>query len=307
MQANQAKQIHLEALLGRLGHHPVKERKGELWYLSPFREETEASFKLSKDGKAWFDHGAGQGGNILDFVMLYDQTGVRGALRRIEGLMAQPVRDVQRDVAPKPFDIDSSLAEKSSGEGSDLQITRIQPLQNRGLIEYLRKRGVEVEITRPWVQEVHYERGGKPYFALGFGNDAGGYELRTLNFKGTTGAKEITTIAGIGQGDSSSVAVFEGFTDFLSAIVLTGHPPTMGCIVLNSVSMKDRAIQKIREMGVEQLHLYLDRDEAGLAMVQYFREHLPDVTVYDESMLYDGSKDLNDYLVAKQQSAGHAR
>jgi hypothetical protein len=32
-------------------------KKGELWYKSPFREETEASFKLNPQQIAWYDFG----------------------------------------------------------------------------------------------------------------------------------------------------------------------------------------------------------------------------------------------------------
>ncbi|MCB1810000.1 MAG: DNA primase, partial [Candidatus Competibacteraceae bacterium] len=58
-------------LLAALGFKPVKEDKGELWYLSPFRQETDASFKITRDGKAWYDHGEGAGGNILKFACRY--------------------------------------------------------------------------------------------------------------------------------------------------------------------------------------------------------------------------------------------
>ena len=86
MRSNQAKQIPISKLLERLGIHPEKEMNNELWYCSPFRHETKASFKLSKDRRAWFDHGSGQGGNIFDFVMQYEQTGVHGPLYNLSTL-----------------------------------------------------------------------------------------------------------------------------------------------------------------------------------------------------------------------------
>ena len=86
MNIAQAKLIVIPTLLEWLGYVPVRERHGELWYASPFRQETEPSFKLSRDGKAWYDHGAGTGGNILDFAMAYFQTDVSGALRELERL-----------------------------------------------------------------------------------------------------------------------------------------------------------------------------------------------------------------------------
>jgi len=89
MNANQAKQLHLKELLSRLGYEAKREDKGEFWYLSPFREESDASFKVTRDGKGWFDHGVGHGGNILDFVIRYynlPENGIREALRKLDGI-----------------------------------------------------------------------------------------------------------------------------------------------------------------------------------------------------------------------------
>ena len=40
----------------------------ETWFLSPFRSETQASFKVSKTKNRWYDHGEGVGGNVIDLV-----------------------------------------------------------------------------------------------------------------------------------------------------------------------------------------------------------------------------------------------
>ncbi len=36
---------------------------------SPFREDKHPSFSVSENGKTWFDHAAGEGGGVVDFVM----------------------------------------------------------------------------------------------------------------------------------------------------------------------------------------------------------------------------------------------
>lgn len=36
---------------------------------SPFRDEKSPSFSIHSDGKAWNDHGTGEGGDVIDFVM----------------------------------------------------------------------------------------------------------------------------------------------------------------------------------------------------------------------------------------------
>lgn len=296
MQAKQAKQIPISELLARLNIHPVKESRGELWYLSPFRKETEASFKLSKDGKAWFDHGLGKGGNVLDFVMQYEQTDVRGALQRIEQLMQGPAPAPPQNLSQTKQR--SKPADSTLDESSGLQFVDVRPLTARSLIEYLKKRGIDAETARPWLQEVHYTHNGRDYFALGFANQSGGYELRNPYFKGTIGTKDISLVKGAAADAQSSVSVFEGFSDFLSAIQLAGHPPRMDCVILNSVAMQEKAIEAIRQMNVERVHLYLDRDEAGRTLTHRFYEALPDVEICDESTRYQEHKDLNGYLMA---------
>lgn len=56
----------------------------------------------------------------------------------------------------------------------------------------------------------------------------------------------------------------------------------------------------IHELGVWKVHLYLDRDETGRKLVEHFREALPGLEVLDHSGLYEGYKDFNEFLVARQ-------
>ena len=43
-------------------------------------------------------------------------------------------------------------------------------------------------------REVHYAVGERRFFAIGFRNDAGGWELRSPQFKGSSAPKSITTL-----------------------------------------------------------------------------------------------------------------
>ncbi len=90
MKTQDAKQIPLSQFLTALGHAPVKEVHGEKWYISPFRQEATASFKLSADQRAWYDHGRGHGGNILDLTMQLFNVSLVDALREIERLVGSP-------------------------------------------------------------------------------------------------------------------------------------------------------------------------------------------------------------------------
>ena len=69
---------------------------------------------------------------------------------------------------------------------------RIDPLTNPVLLGYLKERGILPEIAREACKEVHFQNKGKWYFAVGFANRSGGYEIRNKYLKGSISPKEIT-------------------------------------------------------------------------------------------------------------------
>ena len=54
MTIEEAKQIKLQDYLHSLGFSPVKQQGDNLWYKSPFRDESEASFKVNTKLKPVF-------------------------------------------------------------------------------------------------------------------------------------------------------------------------------------------------------------------------------------------------------------
>ena len=65
MTIEEAKSIRIADYLHSLGYSPVKQQGINLWYKSPFREESEASFKVNTEREQWYDFGLGKGGNII--------------------------------------------------------------------------------------------------------------------------------------------------------------------------------------------------------------------------------------------------
>ena len=114
---------------------------------------------------------------------------------------------------------------------------------------------------------------------------------------------------GAGGEGSASVALFEGFMDFLSALAYTHQQtPTLPVIVLNSASMRHRALSVLQEQNVREVHLYFDHDATGRMLTGWFQQQLPACTVTDQSSLYTGYKDFNDWLKANstRKSAGRS-
>ena len=138
--------------------------------------------------------------------------------------------------------------------------------------------------------QVDYTLHGKRYYAIGFENNAHGYELRNPFFKGAYPPKNITHIAN----GNPRCNVFEGFIDFLSAERL-GYNDGNDTIVLNSVSNLNKAIQPLTSYSV--ISCYLDNDVAGRAALAKLQREFGD-KVMDKSSLYPQHKDLNEYLVA---------
>lgn len=68
MNIETAKQINLADYLHSLGYSPVKQQGINLWYKSPLREETEASFKVNTERNQWYDFGLGKGAVSLNWL-----------------------------------------------------------------------------------------------------------------------------------------------------------------------------------------------------------------------------------------------
>ena len=182
-------------------------------------------------------------------------------------------------------------------EGSGILIDKLKDLENRALVEYVEKRGVPKAVAVRYLQEAYFRNGGKRYFALAFGNDAGGCELRNAYYKGAAKPKGPTTTKGE-RGEA--VNVFEGFMDFLSALVWFGcERPTNDTVVLNSLAHLDKALPTLRQYRA--VYAFLDRDEAGRAAFVKLKAACPPAV--DRSGLYDGFGDFNGLLIHRTASS----
>ena len=292
MNTNEAKRIRIEEYLHSLGYSPVRRQGNSLWYKSPFRDECEPSFKVNTERNLWYDFGASKGGNIIALAQeLYASDSLPYLLEKIAE-QAPNVRPVSFSFGGQPF-----------SKPSFRQLEAV-PLSSPALFSYLRQRGINTELAKRECCEVRYQTDGKPYFAVGFPNRSGGYEIRNKFFKGCIAPKDITHIRQTEPGETC--CLFEGFMDYLSFLTLRQerHPdrPALGGqdhIVLNSVSNLSKALRPLGDY--ERIHCFLDNDRAGLeALREIQREY--GSRVRDASYVYSGYKDLNDYLNGKKLS-----
>lgn len=61
---------------------------------------------------------------------------------------------------------------------------RVGELSSPALIAYLQERGINIGLAKRECRELRFMNADKPYFAIGFPNMAGGYEVRNRYFKG---------------------------------------------------------------------------------------------------------------------------
>lgn len=293
MNAAQAKKISMYDLLSSLGQAPADTRKSgnEVWYRSPFREEKEPSFKIKLDQNVWYDFGEGEGGNIIDFVMKYNRCDFVGALSFLEN----------NQIKPSAIRIKATGCNKEQTldlfDGKSPLIIEVKPIYHFALKEYLRERGIPADVAYKHLKEIHYKVEEKQYFALGFPNRAGGWELRSSIFKGCIGKKDISLL----QSNSQEISVFEGFMDYLSCITLNGEDHLKSdVLILNSTSMRNSAIAFIKGREYENANTYFDNDKAGLSTHELFCQELKNVNIISKNALYMPYKDYNDFLKQSQ-------
>ena len=291
MTTQEAKKIHIADYLQSLGYNPVKQQGKSLWYKSPFREETEASFKVNTELNQWYDFGTGKGGNIIALAQeLYGSDYVPYLLGKIA--------EQAPHVRPVSFSFRQQASEPS------FQHLEVRELTHPALLRYLQERGINTALAQAECKELHFVHNGKPYFAIGFPNVAGGYEVRNRFFKGCIAPKDISHIRQSGE-PREKCLVLEGMMDYLSFLTLRmKNCPTMpdldrqDYVILNSTVNVPKAIDVL--YPYERIHCMLDNDETGYKATQAIALEYS-YHVRDFSDNYRGYSDLNDYLCGRKQ------
>lgn len=286
----EAKQIDIVHYLEKLGYEPQKVRNNDYWYLSPLREEKEASFKVNRKLNLWYDHGLGKGGSIIDFGILYHKCSIPDCVHKLSQSFSFHCND-QTVQQPQ-----TNAQKAEEALEPKIKVIAAKPLANPALCRYLNDRKIPLEIAERYCKEVYFELNERQNFAIGFENKSGGFELRNKLFKGSSSPKDVTQI---NCSEGSQIAVFEGFFSFLSYQMLhqKSTAPLTNFLVMNSLSFFEKGRQFMEKH--QKINLYLDRDEAGIKNTQKALKW--DIKYIDKSDLYKNHKDLNDYLVHQNQ------
>ena len=282
-----ARNISIAQALAKLGYFPKKESEKEAWFLSPFRSETQASFKVNKMINSWYDHAMGTGGNIIDLVCQLYNCSVKEALVMLNkdlpsfSFHQQPILERKKDV---------------------INISKVKNISHPALIKYLHSRKISLKIAQNYCKEIWYEFKDRTYFAIGLKNQSDGWELRNKYYKNSVSPKDITYIQNKDKlkNKSNRLIITEGMFDLLS--ILTYDPTlknknNVDFLVLNSTAFYDKALEIIQTYKCNEL--YLDNDNTGKIITQKFLESSKNCI--DKSSFYNNYKDINEWLVSKKE------
>ncbi len=192
----EAKQLRIVDYLASLGYHPQSVTSKQYWYLSPLRNERTPSFKVNDRLNEWYDFGAATGGDLVELGKhLYQTDSVSEVLAYIgKHENAIPIQRVRiPGTTPRPVE-------------ADMKDVLVVPLQHHALLSYLHSRGIDGDIGRMFCREVHYELRQRRYFALAFGNVAGGVSRFAILI--------IRAVSGVRTSLSSGILIVKHRTGF---------------------------------------------------------------------------------------------
>lgn len=316
MDIKTAKSILLDEFILNATGATGKLRNGCLWYCSPYRNENSPSFKLTRDKLAWYDHGVGEGGNIIDLALRMSKSDeVKDALGYIENVMGSgyiiqtPIVEFKPMTDPvEPY---YSLISSDEFEVFD----RFRQLTPHA--KYMSGRGLDLEAIAPYLENVKFnvktDAKKGVYNGVGMANISGGYETRANLFgtgykKTTVGEKDISVFQ---AKDSSYNAqdwhrkpwfAFYSMMDFLTFITL--DKPPMGAYnftVIHGDGLASKAIEYLSKIEPCTLIHYPHNDHNGNGQRAMFdiMAALPTWKHGDRMYSYEPYKDLNEWHMDK--------
>lgn len=248
-----------------------KSTKKYSFFLSPFTNEKDASFCVNEKTNRFNDYSSGLRGSLLDLVMAMDNLSLNQAAEKVGG---------------------GNFAKKfvPSSKIDEIRLFKVMDIEQPSLFDYIRGRGIDFNVAKRYLKEVHYKVYGKHYYALGFKNISKGWELRNPVWKGCIAPKDISMRNK--YSGSEKVNVFEGFFDFLAYLTFRGVEADKRymSVILNSAALKER-------VNYPNIRFFGDNDAAGDEVFKYFDQRC---NVEDFRYVYKGYKDLNEWLIAKK-------
>ena len=205
-------QATLYGLLSRLGYHPAKSSGEELLYKNVLHKfEKVPTLVVNSRLGLWFDRLTKKSGDILDFgLALWAGLSPLEVSEKIDQLCG-PFKDSR-------LRVDSRRTRKRKAiKIPHYHIEEIKPLGgNTEILEYLKNKGIW-EIAIGHLKEVYYyvideKKRRKDFFAAGWENENGGWEVRGRNYSSCLGNKGMSFL----PGHKNKLVVFGNYTEYLN-------------------------------------------------------------------------------------------
>ena len=288
--------VKIPDFLRFVGFEPINRKGDFLHYRSPLREDKNPSFWVNLKTDTCGDFNGDRIGDVINLAARWYNCDIKTAAANIADTFRLGGFSFAK---PMTFAKASSHPTAAATESRTF-IRHIQDVQNAALLQYINdERGISTDTARKYLKEIYYTTfptsTARPYFALGFRNDKGGYALRNKKYKRAISPQGITTISN----HSATVLVFEGFMDFLACVEYWNSKNKAipyDVIVLNSINNEYQAdLSKYTT-----IKLMLDNDDGGrrtaaTIAAKYSDKHIEDITAKMFVGTFQGCKDFNDY------------
>jgi len=226
-------QVSLGLLLSFIGYQPVQIIGDEHLYKNVFRNyEQSPTLAINTKLDLWFDRYTKKSGDVVDFAMTYwsdlNSAQILDKIRQI-CLKNSVAGECKRGRKRRAIKIPYYHVQETMPLGSNTEIT-----------SYLKSQGVW-EMVVGELKEVYYyvvdeKHRRKDFFAAGWQNENGGWEVRCKNFAGCIGRKGMSFISG----KANHLILFDDCIDYLSWKYEHRTSPA-SVLILNSSDFFDAA------------------------------------------------------------------
>ena len=271
-------QIKMIDYLAQKNIYPINSKRNIFWFLSPFRNEKTASFKVDISTNRFYDFGEGFGGTLIDLISKLENISVKEIIQKFNenSFSFQKQNDFQ--------------FEKNQTK-NEYEILELKEISSFPLLQYLEERKLPLEIVKRYCKEIHYKLNDKKYYAIAFPNNQNGFEIRNKYVKMCLVKKDISLI----KNNQNQLKIFESWSDFISYIFLF---PTnefeYDYLILNSIALLRKNIELINKY--ESIQSYFDHDDAGKSATNFLETELK-TKVKNDSNFYKNYKDLNEFII----------
>lgn len=271
-------QIRMIDYLAEKDIYPISIKQNIYWFLSPFRNEKTASFKVDNSTNRFYDFGEGFGGTLIDLISKLENISIKEIIQKFNknSFSFQKQNDFQFE----------KIQTKNKYE-----ILKLQEISSFPLVQYLEERKLPLEIVNRYCKEILYKLNEKTYYAIAFPNNENGYEIRNKYVKMCLVKKDISLI----KNNQNHLKIFESWSDFISYLFLF---PTdefeYDFLILNSIALLRKNIELIYKY--ESIQTYFDHDDAGKSATNFLEMELK-TKVNDGSNFYKNHKDLNEFIL----------